>query len=253
MASEKPSGAPSVSVIVPLQNAEAWVMSLVEDIHNSITSRIPFSEILLVDDQSRDKTWAVLRELKEVYEEMKIFRMRESAGLGACSVRGFLEAKSRIMFHFEPHCVWKAEIFWTMAQKRAEMGKGAVFAVRDSSRRRFREKAYYSLFRTQYIERWELPVPDAASPAQLFSKSDFDKVHVLLPENAVAPSLDLYLMFMFFGVPVDTYLLGDSLHLGDKRRSLPPIFSGLQTIQRCGEEIEKLRKDLHRIEGLLEI
>ena len=245
------SGKSPISVIVPLRNAENWVVPLVEDIHNTITSKIPNSEIVLVDDQSKDKTWTILRALTEAYQEVRIYRLRESSGVGPCTIRGFLEAKSRYLFHIEPHCAWKADIFWPMAAKRSEMGKGAVFAIRPASSRALRERAVFRLFRDDFLEKWKLPVPDAAPPAVFFSRTDFERVHVLLPENSFAPILSLYLMLLYNKIPVETHLLPPSKPSGMGRRAVPALFSGLQPLRVGSEEIERLRKNLNRIDGLL--
>ena len=166
---------PTVSVVLPFVNREGDVLNVVEEAHHVITSRIPGAEIIAVDAHSRDHTWAILRELSSAYAELKIYRLKEPSGYGAASVRGFLEAVGKFVFHREPHCPWKMETFWQMAQRRVDAGAGAVFAARPASRRGLKEKALDRLFRDEAFDGWPMDIPDTGFPLQFFAKGDFDE------------------------------------------------------------------------------
>jgi hypothetical protein len=244
---------PTVSVVLPFSNNESEVLNVVEEVHHAITSRIPGSEIVAVDAQSRDHTWSMLRELPSAYPELKIYRLMEPAGYGAASARGFLEAVGKFVFHREPHCPWKMEVFWQLAQRRADAGAGAVFAARPPARRGLKEKAMDRLFRDEALDGWTVEIPDTGAPLQFFAKNDFERVHVLLPQDMLAPGLTLFLLFVSFQRQVVSITPPDSFLRGGVRQPAPPFFSGIPEFRQLGSQIAALRRNLQRIQGLMQI
>ncbi len=244
---------PTVSVVLPFSNNESEVLNVVEEVHHVVTSRIPGSEIVAVDAQSRDHTWSMLRELTSAYPELKIYRLKEPAGYGAASARGFLEAVGKFVFHREPHCPWKMEVFWQMAQRRVDAGAGAVFAARASSRRGLKEKAMDRLFRDEALDGWTTEIPDIGFPLQFFSKNDFERVHVLLPQDMLAPGLTLFLLYVSFQRQVVTVTPPDSFLRAGVRRPSPTFFAGIPEFRQLGSQITALRRNLQRIQGLMQI
>ena len=244
---------PTVSVVLPFSNSESEVLNVVEEAHHVITSRIPGSEIVAVDAHSHDHTWSMLRELTSAYPELKIYRLKEPAGYGAASARGFLEAVGKFVFHREPHCPWKMEVFWQLAQRRVDAGAGAVFAARPRARRGLKERALDRLFRDEALDGWTTEVADTGFPLQFFAKNDFEKVHVLLPKDMLAPGLTLFLLFVSFQRQAVTFTPPDSFLRGDVRRPSPQFFAGIPEFRQLGSQIASLRRNLQRIQGLMQI
>jgi len=244
---------PTVSVVLPFSNSESEVLNVVEEAHHVITSRIPGSEIVAVDAHSHDHTWSMLRELTSAYPELKIYRLKEPAGYGAASARGFLEAVGKFVFHREPHCPWKMEVFWQLAQRRVDAGAGAVFAARPRARRGLKERALDRLFRDEALDGWTTEVADTGFPLQFFAKNDFEKVHVLLPKNTLAPGLLLYLLFVSFQRQVVIVTPPDHFLRPDVRRPVPPFFASLPEYRQLAPQIAALRRNLRRIQGLMQI
>lgn len=248
---EPRSDASSVSVVLPLSEAEDSLPGLVEDVRRCVTSSIPGAEIVAVDDLSGDHTWGILRELSSSFPELRTFRMRERSGLGACSVRGVMEAQHQLIFHVEPHSPWAPDVFWLLAKRKAEMGPGAVFAARWASGRSLRERVTGRLFRDEVADSWHVPLPDAGFPAQLFARDDFDRAHVLFPEGATSPGLLLYLLFMALGKPVEVVTPDDSLPRVKSCRT-PSAFASLRSTLRSVGETRNLLKNLNGIRGLVD-
>lgn len=245
--------ASTVSIVLPFSNSESDVLAVVEETHQRVTALIPGAEIIAVDDHSQDHTWAILRELTRAYDELKIFRLREPAGSGACSVRGFIEATGNYVFHREPHCPWKMDVFWELARKRADLGSGVIFGARNSNLRGFKEKAMERLFRDDVLENWPVEVPDPNFPVQLFSKNDFEKVHILMPERALSPGLVLYLLFSTFEKDVVLVTPGSHLEKPGRRKAQPAWFASFGSFKEGIGQVKDLKKNLDRIVGLLEI
>ncbi|MFP4045649.1 MAG: glycosyltransferase [Candidatus Aenigmatarchaeota archaeon] len=79
------------SVVVPTYNERENVEELVERISSSLENMD--YEIIIVDDDSPDKTWELAGKLAESRNDLRVIRRRKEKGLATAVVRGFEEAK----------------------------------------------------------------------------------------------------------------------------------------------------------------
>src|SRR5690349_18473522 len=76
------------SIVIPARDEEESLPSTIEDIVRTFTAeRIPHG-IVVVDDGSQDRTWAVLQELKEKYPTLAPTRNLGENGFGRAVVWG---------------------------------------------------------------------------------------------------------------------------------------------------------------------
>lgn len=242
-----------LSVILPLVNAEKNVLSLVESVHHQITSRFAATEIIAVDGQSTDHTWAILRELTNAYPELRIFRTKEASLAGTCSMRGFVEASGRMLFHMEPHCPWQPRIFWEMIRLWESDHPAGVFAVREKSLRRLKERTLARICQDELREAGVAELPDPASPAQLISRHEFEKMHILLPEQCAAPGSMLYLLFHLCRRKTNTWEPPASFLAAGQDHLPPQWFSSLSAFQNGRGQIRTMLKNIQRIQGLMNL
>ena len=252
MTTDRTADKSTVSVVLPLLDCEDAVLNLVEETHRRVTAKIPGAEIVAVDAGSRDHTWGILRELTTAYDELKIYRSKDPVPAGGASLRGFLEASGKFVFHLEPHCPWRVDLFWDMARLRANAGRGAVFAVRGPSLRGMKEKVSDRLFRDEALEGLA-DVPDTGFPAQLFSKADFEKIQILMPPDLLAPGLTLFLLFRSFNREVHLMKPDAGHELRRSRREPPPCFASLSAFRASIRQVQEVRRNLERIQGLLDL
>lgn len=243
---------PSLSVVVPLRDCEQDVLAVIEEIHQVITSRVPDSEILAVDGGSNDHTWAALRELREIFDELKIFRLPQAGTCGECSLRGFREVRGRYILHREPFCNLSMDIFWEMARLSQEIGRGGVFACRPSIHN-LRERAFDRVLQAHLQKEWEQDVPDPAFPLQFFSKEGLDRIHVMLPDKSDAPGLLIFLLLGFFRQKTALLTTPAKYLSTDRKNLLPEAFSKVSTFRRTLRQLKKLREDLSEIQDLMDI
>jgi glycosyltransferase involved in cell wall biosynthesis len=86
-----------VSVVVPLYNEDESLNELVEWILKVVKKENLLSEIILIDDGSKDRSWAVIEELQLKYPEVKGIKFRRNYGKSAALNIGFKEAKGRVV------------------------------------------------------------------------------------------------------------------------------------------------------------
>ncbi|MBN2430546.1 MAG: glycosyltransferase family 2 protein [Acidobacteria bacterium] len=243
---------PSLSVVVPFRDCEQDVLGIIDEIHQVITSRVPDAEILAIDGGSHDHTWAVLRELRNNFDELKIFRLQHAGTCGECSLRGFREVRGRFILHREPFCNLSLEVFWEMARLSQEIGRGGVFACRPSILN-LREKAFDRVLQVQLQKDWQQDVPDPAFPLQFFSKEGLDRIHVMLPEKSDAPGLLIYLLLGFFRQKTALLTPASRYLQADRKILLPEAFNRVSTFRRTLRQLKKLREDLSEIQDLMDI
>ena len=83
---------PCLSVIMPVYNEEPTVTTIVE----SVLQQRPVKELIVVDDCSRDKTWAQLQKLAS-NPRVKLLQHEINQGKGAAIRTGFKAATSPIL------------------------------------------------------------------------------------------------------------------------------------------------------------
>jgi dolichol-phosphate mannosyltransferase len=90
MTSPHPDGAPLtlLSVVIPAQDEEESIASTVEHLHLELSlNKVPH-EIIVVDDGSEDRTWAILQELAIRDEALRPVRNGEAHGFGRAVCKG---------------------------------------------------------------------------------------------------------------------------------------------------------------------
>jgi glycosyltransferase involved in cell wall biosynthesis len=86
-----------LSVVVPIYNEEESIPPLVERL-NSVLATIPGgSEIIAVDDGSRDRSFAILRGLAAQHPHLRVIRFRRNFGQTAAFAAGFAAARGAIV------------------------------------------------------------------------------------------------------------------------------------------------------------
>lgn len=80
---------PKISVIVPVYGAEKTLVKCVESL---VYGEERDLEILLIEDCSKDGSWALCQELAQEFPQVKIFRNEENRGVSATRNRGLEQA-----------------------------------------------------------------------------------------------------------------------------------------------------------------
>lgn len=86
-----------LSVVVPLFNEDESLAELVEWVLKVVKRENLSTEIILIDDGSKDRSWEVIEELQQKYPEVKGIKFRRNYGKSAALNIGFKEAKGRVV------------------------------------------------------------------------------------------------------------------------------------------------------------
>lgn len=84
------------SIVIPVYNEEDNVMPLAEEL-NALTGRLASFEALLVDDGSRDATWARIQEAARRFPCVRGVRSVTNRGQSAAMILGFAQARGDVI------------------------------------------------------------------------------------------------------------------------------------------------------------
>lgn len=82
-----------LSVIIPTYNERENIEELLNRIHNTL-QKINY-EIIIVDDNSPDKTWQIVNNIAKEKNNLKAIRRTKEKGLSTAVVRGLQKSNGR--------------------------------------------------------------------------------------------------------------------------------------------------------------
>jgi dolichol-phosphate mannosyltransferase len=86
-----------ISVVIPVYNEQENVKPLIAELHEVLQGIQEVSEIIFVDDGSRDRSFALLKEAASRDPRIRVIRFRKNAGQTAAFDAGFKAAQGTII------------------------------------------------------------------------------------------------------------------------------------------------------------
>lgn len=180
---------PALTVIMPAYNEEDAIREAVRETQEFVLERIPDSELLVVNDGSKDSTGAILDELAAADPRVKVIH-KENGGHGPAIITG-LEASTgdRVFLVDSDRQMPMSSLIelWTAMNE----GYDAAFGVR-----RQRDDPSVRLWLTAVI-RGTLPwlfgveMRDANVPYKLLRRDTWEAARGHIPSDTLAPSIFL--------------------------------------------------------------
>jgi len=90
------TGAPELTVVVPVRNEADNILPLLREIHVALKTRMPF-EVIYVDDGSDDRTAEVLTEARRLYSRLVVLRHRAACGQSRAISTGVHAARAPLI------------------------------------------------------------------------------------------------------------------------------------------------------------
>ncbi len=126
---DRPQTVPSIafSLIVPTYNEAKNVSTLVDRITKLLDPVYPHDyEIIIVDDNSPDETWAVAQSITADYPQLRVMRRQTERGLSTAVIRGWQAAEGRILGVIDGDLQHPPEVLLGLLEK---MQQGNDFAI----------------------------------------------------------------------------------------------------------------------------
>ncbi|NCO75766.1 MAG: glycosyltransferase [Cyanobacteria bacterium] len=87
-----------LSLVIPTYNESKNIPTIIQKLTQLLDSRIPQQyELIIVDDNSPDKTWEVALDLMPIYPQLRVMRRTEEKGLSTAVIRGWQVAKGEVI------------------------------------------------------------------------------------------------------------------------------------------------------------
>ena len=119
-----------LSLIVPTYNERENIVPLIQRIVATLEKALPSFEIILVDDDSPDKTWQVARDLARENPYLKVIRRCDEKGLAAAVVAGWKAARGDILGVMDGDLQHPPEILAQLLQTMSSTSADVVIASR---------------------------------------------------------------------------------------------------------------------------
>jgi dolichol-phosphate mannosyltransferase len=115
------------SLVIPTYNESKNVPNIVEKLSNLLDGSIPDNyELIVVDDNSPDRTWEVALSLTAAYPQLRVMRREQERGLSTAVIRGWQVARGEVLGVIDADLQHPPE---TLLQLLAEIQRGADLAA----------------------------------------------------------------------------------------------------------------------------
>lgn len=116
-----------LSLVLPTFNEAGNIQDIVEILSNLLDQTIPGEyELIVVDDNSPDKTWKLALELTPQYPQLRVMRRVEEKGLSTAVIRGWQVARGEILGVIDADLQHPPEVLEKLLR---EMERGADLAI----------------------------------------------------------------------------------------------------------------------------
>ena len=178
-----------LSVIMPVYNEEDAIVAAVDEVRDCVLALIPESELVVVDDGSRDATGRLLDEAAGTDPRIVVIH-QANGGHGAALLTGLNAARGDYVFLIDSDRQIPLDNFKS-AWAEIVAGRDAVFGVR---RRRYDPalRLYLSrVIRHSVNVLFRVRLSDPNAPYKLFRRGIWNETRDCVPDGTLAPSLFL--------------------------------------------------------------
>ena len=178
-----------LSVVMPVYNEQDAIVAAVEEVQRHVLDHVPRSELVVVNDGSRDRTGPLLDEAVKNDARVRVIHQKNT-GHGGAVMAALGAARGEYVFLLDSDRQIPLDEF-PSAWREIVAGHDAVFGVRrrrhDPALRLYLTRVIRSAVRLLFGVRLD----DANVPYKLLRKSIWDEARPLVPDGTLAPSLFL--------------------------------------------------------------
>jgi glycosyltransferase involved in cell wall biosynthesis len=192
-----------LSIIVPIYNEESVICEFHTRLQGALSSlaHIMDSEIIFVDDGSRDSSLAILRELANTLKNIRVISLSRNFGHQFAITAGMDYASGAAVVLIDGDLQDPPEVIPEMVRKWEE-GFKVVYGVREKRKgenlfKRVTAKAFYRLIRI--LSETEMPVD--AGDFRLLDRKVIDALKLIREENRYLRGLVQWTGFRQTGIP----------------------------------------------------
>jgi dolichol-phosphate mannosyltransferase len=189
-----------LSVTMPVYNEEGAIAAAVDEVRRDVLDLVPDSELVVVNDGSKDGSAAVLDRLAADDSRVRVIH-QANRGHGGALMAALTAARGEYVFLVDSDRQIPLADF-RRAWDEVERGRDGVFGVR-----RQRHDPTLRLHLTRWVRRgihalFGVRITDANVPYKLLRRSIWEQARAHIPDGTLAPSLFLAIYVRRFGFDV---------------------------------------------------
>ena len=227
-----------VSIIMPAYNEEEIIEKTVRDWYGEVISRIPGSELIVVDDCSKDKTGEVLARLAREIPSLRPLTPERNGGHGRALRYGFDRVTQNWVFQTDSDQQHVPSDFWRLWEQRetSDFVMGVRSTRADGPVRVF----ITTVMRLANFVVWGLWIRDANCPFKLMRRQPMEKVLVRIPRNSFIPMVMLSILCRKMKYRVTDVVVAHLPRRGGEQ-SLSGLWKWIKVGSRCLNQLLVLR------------
>lgn len=235
-----------ITLVMPAYNEAELIEDTVRTWHQEVLSKIPGSEMIVVDDCSTDSTGEILDRLAAEIPPLRVVRTPRNSGHGPALRLGFRHVTQDYVFQTDSDQQHLPSDFWRLWEARDDAD--FVFGVRreraDGASRVF----ITSAMRLFNLLLWGLWIDDANCPFKLMRRQAVERVLFVIPEDSFIPMVMISLLARKMGFKIREVAV---THLGRKggHQSLEGLAKWARVSVLCLHQLLRLRLTWKRRAG----
>jgi len=227
-----------VSIVMPAYNEKDHIERTVREWNDEVVAKLPGSELIVVDDCSKDGTGRVLDALASELRQLSVVRPSQNGGHGKALRLGFQHATSEFIFQTDSDRQHLPAEFWKLWNARADCD--FVFGIRS-----YRADGLFRVLITRSMRLlnfliWGCWVADANCPFKLMRRDALEKVLSRIPPDSFIPMVMVSLLARRMSFRV-TEVGVTHLPRTAGEQSLKGMLKWLRVCYRCSKQLVQLR------------
>ena len=181
-----------VSIVMPAYNEGEIIESSVREWYNEVVSKIPGSELIVVNDFSKDDTGEILARLAREITELRPVRPERNGGHGKAIRFGFTKATQPWVFQTDSDRQHLPIDFWRLWEIRES--QDFVLGVRNTRADGPVRVVITTVMRVANFAMWGAWIRDANCPFKLMRREPMQKVLARVPQESFIPMVMLSIL-----------------------------------------------------------
>jgi dolichol-phosphate mannosyltransferase len=232
-----------LSIVMPAYNEAAHIEQCVQEWYDGVAARIAGTEMIVVDDCSRDGTGDRLRALAARLPALRVLTTPGNGGHGRALRFGLEHATGEFVFHTDSDRQHTPDDFWALWDRRTTAD--FVFGVRGRRADGAFRAAVSAMMRGLNAVLWGRWIDDANCPYKLMRRTALEPVLASIPRSSFIPMVMVSVLARRDGFRVSEVPVQHFPRVAGQQ-SLKGVLKWARISGRCVTELVKLRLDARR-------
>ncbi|MEJ8738614.1 glycosyltransferase family 2 protein [Erysipelotrichaceae bacterium HCN-30851] len=193
---------PEISIVIPVYFNELNLIDLYKDLYEKVLINVPSYEIVFIDDGSKDRSYEILKELKEKDRNIKVYKLSRNFGSHAAILAGLSKSTGKCAMVKAADLQEPSEMILDMYEK-WKKGNNVVLAVR-KDRNESRVQKWFSNTYYKLMKKTALPnMPEGGFDCFLVDRKVIDVLEKMDEKNT---SLMMQVLWCGFKTEIVEYV-----------------------------------------------